>query len=178
VWIVYKVGTIAPLKPGMAGLAAKSVDIGPSNRKMGHEGALIKKIGKKYALFGTAWSTDKGRVGNYNLYYCTADKITGPYGERKFAGRFLGHGFPFQDSQNRWWCTAFYNGNIPPISRADLKKRPLPDTAYTINKMGTTIVPLEVKIQDDGDISIRAKDPDFASPGPDEVQQFTFPDID
>ena len=97
---------------------------------------------------------------------------------RNFAGRFLGHGFPFQDSQNRWWCTAFYNGNIPPISRADLKKRPLPDTAYTINRMGTTIVPLEVKIQDDGDISIRAKDPDYASPGPDEVQQFSFPDID
>ncbi|MCK4960356.1 MAG: family 43 glycosylhydrolase [Planctomycetes bacterium] len=172
VWLVYKVGTIAPLKPGLRGLAAEPVDIGPSNRKMGHEGALIKKIGDKYVLFGTAWSTDKGRVGNYNLYYCTADKITGPYGERKFAGRFLGHGFPFQDKQGRWWCTAFYNGNIPPISREDLKKRPLPDTAYTINPMGTTIVPLEVKIRDDGDIFILAKDPDYASPGPEEVQQF------
>ncbi len=171
-WLIWKVGTIAPMKPGLKGLAGKPVDIGPSNRKMGHEGTLIKKIGKKYVLFGTAWSTDKGRVGNYNLYYCTADKITGPYGERKFAGRFLGHGFPFQDKEGRWWCTAFYNGNIPPISREDLKKRPLPETAYTINKMGTTIVPLDVRIQDDGDIHIRAIDPDYATPGPEEVQGF------
>jgi xylan 1,4-beta-xylosidase len=96
----------------------------------------------------------------------------GPYSERRFAGRFLGHGFPFQDKLGQWWCTAFYNGNIPPISRSDLKERPLPDTAYTINKMGTTIVPLEVKILDDGDVSVRAKDPDYTIPGPDEVQQF------
>ena len=34
---------------------------------------------------------------DYYLYYCTADKITGPYGPRLFAGRFLGHGTPFQD---------------------------------------------------------------------------------
>ena len=78
----------------------------------------------------------------------------------------------FQDKKDRWWCTAFYNANIPPISREDLTKRPLPDTAYTINKMGTTIVPLEVKIQKDGDIYIRAKDPDYATPGPEEVQKF------
>ncbi len=172
VWLIWKVGTIAPLKPGLKGFAKEPVDIAPSNRKMGHEGALIKKIGSKYVLFGTAWSTDQGRVGNYNLYYCTADKITGPYSERRFAGRFLGHGFPFQDSDGRWWCTAFYNANIPPISRADLKKRPLPDTAYTINQMGTTIVPLDVKIKDDGDVFILAKDPDYAKPGPEEVQQF------
>jgi xylan 1,4-beta-xylosidase len=172
VWLVWKVGTIAPLNPGLKGFAAEPVDLVPSNRKMGHEGALIKKIGSKYVLFGTAWSTDQGRVGNYNLYYCTADKITGPYGERRFAGRFLGHGFPFQDKQGRWWCTAFYNGNIPPISREDLKKRPLPDTAYTINPMGTTIVPMEVKIGADGEVLINAKDPDYAVPGPEEVQQF------
>jgi len=29
-----------------------------------------------------------------------------------------------------------------------------------------------VKIQDDGDVLIRAKDPDYASPGPDESQAF------
>lgn len=172
VWLIWKVGTIARLKPGLKGLAGEPVDIGPSDRKMGHEGALIKKIGNKYVLFGTAWSTDQGRVGNYNLYYCTADKITGPYSERKFAGRFLGHGFPFQDKQGKWWCTAFYNGNIPPVSRESLQKRPLPDTAYTINKMGTTIVPIDISILPDGDVSIRALDPDYETPGPDEVQKF------
>jgi len=172
VWLIWKAGTIAPLKPGLKGFAADPIEIGPSNRKLGHEGTLIKKIGRKYVLFGTAWSTDKGRMGNYNLYYCTADKITGPYGERRFAGRFLGHGTPFKDRQGRWWCTAFYNANIPPLSREDLKKRPLPDTAYTINPMGTTIVPMEVKIADDGDVFIIAKDPDYAAPGPEEVQKF------
>jgi xylan 1,4-beta-xylosidase len=172
VWMISKVGTVAPLNPGLKGFAGKPIDLAPSNRKLGHEGALIKKIGNKYVLFGTGWSTDKGRVGTYNLYYCTADTLTGPYGERKFAGRFLGHGFPFQDKQGRWWCTAFYNGNIPPISRDDLRKLPLPDTAYTINQMGTTIVPLEVNILNDGDVSIRAKDPDYATPGSDEVQPF------
>lgn len=170
-WMVWKVGTIAPLNPGLKGFAGESIDVVPSNRKLGHEGALIKKIGGKYVLFGTAWSTDQGRVGNYNLYYCTADSITGPYGERRFAGRFLGHGFPFQDKEGRWWCTAFYNGNIPPISREELKQRPLPDTAYTINPMGTTIVPLEVRLEA-GDVFIRAKDPDYAEPGPEEVQSF------
>ena len=69
----------------------------------------MRKIGNKYVHFGTAWSTDRGRQGSYNLYYCTADKITGPYGPRKFAGRFLGHGTPFQDKDGKWWCTAFFN---------------------------------------------------------------------
>jgi arylsulfatase len=32
--------------------------------------------------------------------------------------------------------------------------------------------PLEVKIQANGDIYIRAKDPAYATPGPDEVQKF------
>ncbi len=172
IWFVWKVGTLAKLKPDFSGFATEPIYLEPSNRKMGHEGALIKKIGKKYVLFGTAWSTDKGRVGNYNLYYCTADKITGPYGPRKFAGRFLGHGFPFKDKQGRWWCTAFFNGNVPTITRADLKKRPLPQTAYTINEQGVTIVPLEVRVQDDGDIYIRAKDPDYSEPGPEEAQEF------
>jgi len=174
--------TLAPLKEDFSGFTAKPVRIDPAGSRVkpdgettsviGHEGATMRKIGGKYVHFGTAWSTDAGRKGSYNLYYCTADKLTGPYGERRFAGRFLGHGFPFTDKQGRWWCTAFYNGNIPPIAREDLKKRPLPDTAYTINPMGTTIVPMEVKIADDGDVFITAKDPDYAVPGPEEVQRF------
>ena len=50
--------------------------------------------------------------------------------------------------------------------------RSLAQEAQTINQRGTTIVPLEVKTQADGDIHIRAKDPVYATPGPDEVQQF------
>lgn len=163
---------IAPIKPGFKGLAAKAKRIDPSDRIIGHEGATLRKIGDKYVHFGTAWSTDKLRKGSYNLYYSTADNITGPYGPRQFAGRFLGHGTPFQDKKGRWWCTAFFNGNVPPINDANIQNRDLGDTAQTINEQGTTLVPLDVKVLPDGEIYIRAKDPRYAVPGPDEAQSF------
>ncbi len=103
------------------------------------------KVGGKYVHLGTAWSTDQGRKGSYNLYYCVADKITGPYGPRKFAGRFLGHGTPFQDKDGKWWCTAFFNANVPPLPREGIETRDLGDNAQTINEQGVTIVPLDVR---------------------------------
>jgi xylan 1,4-beta-xylosidase len=138
---------------------------------MGHEGCLIQKIHGQYVLFGTGWSTGKMRRGSYNLYYAVADKITGPYSERRFAGRFLGHGTPFQDRQGRWWCTAFYNANVPPLDRKGISTRDLGETAQTINRRGTTLVPMEV-MKVDGELIIRAKDPDYREPGPDEAQKF------
>ncbi|MCM5661800.1 family 43 glycosylhydrolase [Galbibacter mesophilus] len=164
--------SIAPIKPNFSGLASEPVRIDPSNRVIGHEGATLRKIGDKYVHFGTAWSTDNMRHGSYNLYYCLSDNITGPYGPRRFVGRFLGHGTPFQDKQGRWWCTAFYNGDVPPISREGIQEKDLGETAQTINEQGTTIVPLEVQVKTDGDVFIRAKDPDYANPGPDEAQDF------
>ena len=130
------------------------------------------KIEGKYVLFGTGWSTGKMRRGSYNLYYATADEITGPYSERKFAGRFLGHGTPFQDNDGRWWCTAFYNANVPPLSRVGIQDRDLSETAQTINRRGTTLIPLEVKLKKNGELHIRAKDPDYATVGLDEAQKF------
>ena len=162
---------IAPLKPDFSGFVGPGINIGPSNRKMGHEGCVIRKIEDKYVLFGTAWSTDKMRHGTYNLYYCTADNVTGPYGPRKFAGRFLGHGTPFQDKQGRWWCTAFYNANVPPLSREEAKTKDLSDNAYTINKQGLTLVPLDVRVEDN-DVQIRAKEANYATLGPEEAQNF------
>ncbi|WP_225444223.1 family 43 glycosylhydrolase [Echinicola arenosa] len=163
---------IAPIKPGFKGLAAEPKRIDPANRVIGHEGATLRKIGDKYVHFGTAWSTDRMRKGSYNLYYCTSDDITGPYGPRKFVGRFLGHGTPFQDKEGRWWCTAFYNGNVPPVDHEGIQQHDLGETAQTINEQGTTIVPLEVKVMGNGEIYIRALDPDYAMPGPDEAQSF------
>ena len=163
---------IAPIKPGFTGIAASPQRIEPSDRVIGHEGATLRKIGTKYVHFGTAWSTDKMRQGSYNLYYCLADSITGPYGPRRFVGRFLGHGTPFQDKEGRWWCTAFYNANVPPLETEGIQERDLSETAQTINQQGVTLVPLDVKIMDDGDVYIRAIDPDYANPGPDEAQQF------
>ena len=112
------------------------------------------------------------RHGTYNLYYATADKLEGPYGERRFCGRFLGHGTPFQDKQGRWWCTAFYNANHPTLDGKAASTMDLSDTAYTINPVGTTIVPLKVALDASGDVWVRAKDPDYAYPGQEEVQAF------
>lgn len=181
-WLLWGNTMLAPLSKDLSSFTADPVRIDPAGSRpgpngkpisrIGHEGATIRKIGDKYVHFGTAWSTDQGRRGSYNLYYCTADSITGPYGPRRFAGRFLGHGTPFQDDQGRWWCTAFFNGNVPPLDRAGIEKRDLSATAQTINEQGVTIVPLDVRILDDGDVRIRANDPAYASPGTDEVQQF------
>lgn len=170
-YLVWSNAKVAQIKDDFSGLATTPVEIGPSDRKIGHEGCTILKIGGKYVLFGTGWSTDKMRHGTYNLYYCVADKVTGPYGERRFAGRFLGHGTPFQDKQGRWWCTAFYNANVPPLTEEEALSQDLSDNAYTINKVGTTIVPLEVKATGD-DVWIIASDPVYAAPGREETQYF------
>ncbi|MBB02324.1 MAG: glycoside hydrolase family 2 [Planctomyces sp.] len=173
---------VAPLNEDLSGYSADPVRIDPAGsrlspdgkpiRHIGHEGATMIKVGDKYVHLGTAWSTDQGRKGSYNLYYCEADKITGPYGPRKFAGRFLGHGTPFQDQQGRWWCTAFFNANVPPVSAEGVQQRDLGENAQTINEQGVTIVPLDVRLDDKGEVYIRAKDPAYASPGPDEAQNF------
>jgi len=172
-WLIWGATEIAPLKPDFTGFAAPPVRIGPSGEfsKMGHEGCLLRKIAGQYVLFGTGWSTGKMRKGSYNLYYAVADKMTGPYSERKFAGRFLGHGTPFQDKEGRWWCTAFFNANVPPLPTEGIEMRDLSADAQTINEQGVTIVPLDVGVRN-GEVFIRPKDPHYAQPGPDEAQKF------
>lgn len=181
-YLLWQNTLIAPLSKDFTRYTADPVRIDPVGSRpgpegspisrIGHEGATMIKVGPKYVHLGTAWSTDRIRKGSYNLYYCVADKITGPYGPRKFAGRFLGHGTPFQDRDGRWWCTAFFNGNIPPLPREGIETRDLRENAQTINEQGVTIVPVDVKLLPDGDVSIRALDPAYAEPGPDEVQKF------
>jgi len=174
-WMIWGATEIAPLAKDLQSFAAPARTIGPAGEftKMGHEGCLLRKIHGKYVLFGTGWSTGQMRKGSYNLYYAVADRITGPYSERKFAGRFLGHGTPFQDRRGRWWCTAFYNANVPPIPDEGIAQRDLRADAQTINQQGLTLVPMEVRMQG-GELFIRAKDPRYATPGPDEAQKFSF----
>ncbi|EMI43399.1 glycoside hydrolase family 2 [Rhodopirellula sp. SWK7] len=182
VYLLWQNTMIAPLDGQLSAYTAAPVRIDPAGtrlspegtpiRHIGHEGATMIKVGGKYVHLGTAWSTDQGRKGSYNLYYCVADHITGPYGPRKFAGRFLGHGTPFQTTDGKWWCTAFFNANVPPLPREGIQSRDLGDNAQTINEQGVTIVPLDVRVLDDGDVHIRAKDPAYATPGPDEAQDF------
>lgn len=172
---------VAQLSDDMQSYITEPVRIDPSGtrpgpdgkpiNRIGHEGATMIKVGDKYVHLGTAWSTDQGRKGSYNLYYCVADSITGPYGPRKFAGRFLGHGTPFKNRNGKWWCTAFFNANVPPESPKGIQQRDIGDNARTINEQGVTIVPLDVRILDNGEVYIRAKDPAYGTPGPDEAQK-------
>jgi hypothetical protein len=181
-WVLSENTVVQPLAPDFSRIAGPKTRIDPAGQRtnalgrtlsvIGHEGATMMKVGGRYVHLGTAWSTDQGRKGSYNLYYCTSDKINGTYGPRKFAGRFLGHGTPFQTRDGQWWCTAFFNANVPPLTRDGIEKRDLSETAQTINQRGTTIVPLDVRVLSDGEIYIRAKDPAYATPGPDEVQKF------
>lgn len=172
-WMIWGATSIAPLKPDFTGFAAEPVTIGPTGEtaKMGHEGCLMHKIDGKYVLFGTGWSTGEMRKGSYNLYYATADKIDGPYSERKFAGRFLGHGTPFKTHDGNWWCTAFFNGNVPPVEANGVESVDLSATAHSLNEQGTTIVPLDVKVVD-GEVIIRAIPSPYSTIGPDEAQKF------
>ncbi|MEM6470751.1 MAG: family 43 glycosylhydrolase [Planctomycetota bacterium] len=79
----------------------------PNGRhELGYEGVLLKKIGDKYLLIAS------GRYGyelsdTYDLYYCVAQSLTGPYGPRRMAVKNAGHGNLFRDNMGRWWCTAF-----------------------------------------------------------------------
>ncbi len=183
-WILSENTNITPIASDFSKFTGKPIRIDPSGERpdaaapgkmtsrIGHEGATMIKVGGKYVHLGTAWSTDKGRRGSYNLYYSTADTITGPYGPRKFAGRFLGHGTPFQTRDGKWWCTAFFNGNVPPLDKDGIEGKDLGNTAQTINQRGLTIVPMDVKVLDDGEIHIRAIDPAYGTPGPDESQNF------
>ncbi|WP_146535333.1 family 43 glycosylhydrolase [Rubripirellula reticaptiva] len=183
VWMLWGNTFVAPLNEDLSKYTGKPVRIDPSDtrpgpdgeliRRIGHEGATMIKVGGKYVHLGTAWSTDQGRKGSYNLYYSVADNITGPYGPRRFAGRFLGHGTPFQDKDGKWWCTAFFNANVPPLPREGIEQRDIGDNAQTINEQGVTIVPLDVRVLENGEVFIRAKDPAYATPGPDEAQKFS-----
>lgn len=175
-WLIWGATQIAKLKSDFSGFEGEPIQIGPSGdtKHMGHEGCLIMKIEGKYVLFGTGWSTGIMRRGTYNLYYATADEITGPYSERKFTGRFLGHGTPFQTKDGQWWCTAFYNANVPPLDKEGIEDENLMFTASSINQRGTTIVPLDVYTDDKGELIIRAKVSAYGTPGPDEAQKFDF----
>lgn len=170
-WLVWGCTKIAPLKDDFSGFKGPEKIIGPSNRKMGHEGCFILKIEGRYVLFGTAWSTDILRHGSYNLYYCTSDRVEGPYGPRKFAGRFLGHGNIFKDKQGQWWCTAFLNGEY--VLPEQVAQNGISTArAETVNKQGLTLVPMQIGLEK-GDIVVRAADPVYAFPGKDEVQNFS-----
>jgi len=178
-YVIYTSTKIQPLNRDWSDWADPPVELKPAppSLHMGHEDCTILKIEGKYVLFGTGWSTGhRRRFGSYNLYYATADKVTGPYGERRLAGRFLGHGTPFMDKHGKWWCTAFFNADVPPLPADGIETRDLSDKAQTINQHGLTLVPLDIhKIN--GDIFVTALDPHYSTPGPGEAPAWTDPQV-
>ncbi|MCM2678510.1 family 43 glycosylhydrolase [Echinimonas agarilytica] len=170
-YMLYAATDILQLNSELSAFQGQKKKAWPSDRKIGHEGTFVIKHEDKYVLFGTAWSTDKPRKGTYNLYYATADNILGPYSERKWVGRFLGHGTPFKDSQGRWWMTAFKNGTYVPYDDLMLQNDQ-GDDAYTGTQSGAMLVPMEIDTDETGEVRFTVKDYRFATPGPEEVQQF------
>ena len=150
-WLVDKCAEIIKFDNSMTRFDGKPIKLNPADRKMGHEGCQIIKVGGKYIWFGTAWSTDTMRDGTYNLHYAVADNIEGPYSERRFAGYCLGHGTVFKDKDGNWWCTAFRNGEATP---SEGRK------ALSINKGGLTLVPMTIEVNGD-DVKIEPNDPAY-----------------
>ncbi len=171
VYLLSSHNKVQELKPTLDGFVGEQFKIAPANRKMGHEGLTMMKIGKKYIIFGTGWSQDKLRHGTYNMYYATADNLRGPYSDRRFLGRFLGHGTPFVDKNGNWWTTAFKNGDY--ISFEDLAKlKDQGGKAHTTMKSGFRLIPIEPKIDASGDVFFNVLDERYRYPGPEENQRF------
>ena len=173
-YLIDRAITIQEMNADWSAFIGKPSNIQPSDRKIGHEGAFMLKVGKKYVLFGTAWSTDTMRHGTYNLYYTTADSINARWSERKFVGRFLGHSSPFFDKNGMLWAMSFHNGSS--ISYEKLNTLPDQGTdAHTLVHTGAMLVPMSHSIDENGDILFKVLDPRFATPGPEEVQKFQRP---
>lgn len=172
VYLLSRFNRIQQLSSDLSSFAGEPFTVQPANRKMGHEGLTMMKIGKKYIIFGTAWSTDRMRNGTYNMYYATADNIRGPYSDRRFLGRFLGHGTPFIDKKGSWWVTAFKNGKY--ISHAEIKNKEVQDDkAYTPMQSGFMLVPIEPIVDQSGDVRFNVLDTRYKYPGPEEAQDFS-----
>ena len=174
-YLIDRATTIQEMNKDWSAFIGKARVLQPSDRKIGHEGSFLMKLDKKYVLFGTAWSTDTMRHGSYNLYYTTSDSINGPWSERKFVGRFLGHCSPFFDKKGNLWPMSFHNGTTIPFEK--LSK--LPDqgkTAHTLVHNGAWLVPMTHWADKNNEIRFQIHDSRFAKPGPEEVQSFSFSD--
>jgi arylsulfatase len=80
------------------------------------------------------------------------------------------------DKHGKWWCTAFFNADVPPLPADGIETRDLSDKAQTINQHGLTLVPLDIhKIN--GDIFVTALDPHYSTPGPGEAPAWTDPQV-
>ncbi len=128
VYMIWSFGPvrIAKMNDAMDGFATKPVWIGLDNgARLGHEGASFAKMKGKYVLFHTTLAGEpeterKGKPGyhqhaTYDLMYCTADKLLGPYAKPRMAVPHGGHGHIFQNKQGEWMAAMFGTDTTAPF---------------------------------------------------------------
>jgi hypothetical protein len=117
---------IARLKDDLSGLAEplRELKETPFPKEFYCEGAFIVKHGGKYHLIQSFWSRkhssgqieysppENGKLMDetsfgYDSVIASSDHIYGPYGPRYPSVIGGGHNNVFEDSQGRWWSTAF-----------------------------------------------------------------------
>ena len=107
-------GQMARMKKDMSGFTEESITILAAGwEKMGYEGCGLIKYKGKYILTASDHTGDHN--GTYNLMYAVADKVTGPYSERRFAAGHAGHGTIFKGTDGKLYCTIFGSDNNSPI---------------------------------------------------------------
>jgi len=122
--------SIAPMKDDMSGLAAPFREIGPADGSLlGYEGPGMIKAQGKYILFIADTSmVSKARYtvfggggpdyASYDMMYCTADSIYGPFSEPRVAFPHCGESTPFRDADGNWWNIFFGSDRTAPIKGA------------------------------------------------------------
>ena len=128
---VYIVGggigrNIGKLNDDMTDLATDLWQVEPArNHKLGEGGHLIK-IGDTYIHTTAVWHgadpydhgmSKRGRVfSTYDLMYCTAKDLRGPWSATRCAAPKCGNARPFQDKEGNWFAPFFGNHYFGPWS--------------------------------------------------------------
>ena len=116
VYYLWGGGNMAKMKKDMSGFAEEPITLLADGwEKMGYEGCGLIKYKGKYILTGSDHTGDHN--GTYNLMYAVADKVTGPYSERRFAAGHAGHGTIFKGSDGKLYCTIFGSDSHSPVQR-------------------------------------------------------------
>jgi xylan 1,4-beta-xylosidase len=114
VYYIWESGQMAKMKPDMSGFADTAITILAGGwEKMGYEGCGLIKYKDKYILTASDHTGDHN--GTYDLMYAIADKVEGPYSERRFAAGHAGHATIFHGTDGKLYATVFGSDTNSPI---------------------------------------------------------------
>jgi beta-xylosidase len=114
VYYLWGDGQIAKMKTDMSGFASPAINLlAGGSEKMGYEGCGLIKYKGKYILTASDHTGDHN--GTYDLMYAIADKVEGPYSERRLAGGHLGHATLFLGTDGKLYSTIFGSDSHSPI---------------------------------------------------------------